>query len=147
VTKERADSPYLSQRQGEPLPPSTKTLPAFRLSMMKTFVRVIHPQNFEQEVVLEKRPVLLLCMPRDEEFFKQMKVLEAVAETHDHELKVGLLEDEFIERFREDLGIRGTPTFLILVQGKEKARMLGLADQASLTDFISEFSQQRTVLE
>jgi thioredoxin-like negative regulator of GroEL len=114
---------------------------------MKTFIRVIRPQNFEQEVVLEKRPVLLLCMPRDDEFYKQMKILEAVAETHGQALKAGLLEDEFIERFRQDLGIRGTPTFLILVQGKEKARMLGLADQASLTDFISEFSQQRAVLD
>jgi thioredoxin-like negative regulator of GroEL len=114
---------------------------------MKTFVRVIRPQNFEQEVVSEKRPVLLLCMPRDEEFLKQVKVLEDVAETHGQALKVGVLEDEFIERFREDLGIRGTPTFLILVQGKERGRMLGLADSASLTDFISEFSQQRKVLE
>ncbi len=114
---------------------------------MKSFVRVIHPRNFEQEVVSEKRPVLLLCMPRDEEFIKQMKVLEAVAEAHEDCLKVGLLEDDFIESFRQDLGIRGTPTFLILVQGKEKARMLGLADQASLTDFIKPFSQQQMVFE
>jgi thioredoxin-like negative regulator of GroEL len=110
---------------------------------MKTFVREIRPQNFEQEVVLEKRPVLLLCMPRDEEFFKQVEVLEDVAEMHGQALKVGVVEDEFIECFREDLGIRGTPTFLILVQGKERGRMLGLADPARLTDFISEFSQHR----
>jgi thioredoxin-like negative regulator of GroEL len=114
---------------------------------MKTFVRVISPQNFEQEVVLEKRPVLLLCMPRDEEFFKQMKVLEAVAQTHEQELKVGLLEDDFLESFRQDLGIRGTPTFLMLVKGKERARMLGLADHASLTDFVKQFFQQRLVFE
>jgi thioredoxin-like negative regulator of GroEL len=112
---------------------------------MKTFVRVIRPQNFEQEVVSEGRPVLLLCMPRDEEFFEQVKVLEAVAETYGQALKVGLLEDEFMERFRLDLGIRGTPTFLLLVKGKERGRMLGLADQQSLTHFISEFSQQPTV--
>jgi thioredoxin-like negative regulator of GroEL len=121
--------------------PTISASPEFRLSIMKTFVRVIRPQNFEQEVVSEKRPVLLLCMPRDEEFFKQMKVLEAVAESYQHEMKVGLLEDDFIEGFRQDLGIKGTPTFLILVQGKERGRMLGLADQASLTDFIKQFSQ------
>jgi thioredoxin-like negative regulator of GroEL len=114
---------------------------------MKNSVCVIRPQNFEQEVVLEERPVLLLCMPRDEEFFKQVKVLEEAAETHGQALKVGVLEDEFIERFRQDLGIRGTPTFLILVHGKERGRMLGLADHESLADFISEFSRQQAALE
>jgi len=83
----------------------------------------------------------LLCMPRDEEYSSQVKILEAVAETHGQTLKVGILEDELMEGLKQDLGIRGTPTFLVLVQGKEKARMLGLADQVSLTDFIKQFSQ------
>jgi thioredoxin-like negative regulator of GroEL len=125
----------------------TKVLPGYRLAIMKTFVRVIRPENFKEEVVLEKRPVLLLCMPRDEEFYRQMEILEAVAQMHGQTLKAGLLEHEFIERFRQDLGIRGTPTYLLLVQGKEMGRMLGLADEESLTKFISEYSQQPTELE
>ena len=38
------------------------------LESMGTLVCLIRSENFEQEVIAEKRPVLLLCMPRDEEF-------------------------------------------------------------------------------
>jgi hypothetical protein len=40
---------------------------------MKT-IGLIRIENFDQEVVAEKKPVLLLCMPHDEEFSKQEEV-------------------------------------------------------------------------
>jgi thioredoxin-like negative regulator of GroEL len=103
---------------------------------METLVSLIRPENFEQEVIAEKKPVLLLCMPRDEEFPKQVKVIEDIARKYSKELKVGLLEEDFIEAFKNNYRILGTPTFLILVEGKERGRMLGLADQETLTDLI-----------
>jgi hypothetical protein len=45
--------------------------------------------------------------------------------------------EEFIEAFKRNYGVVGTPPFLILVEGKERARMLGLADEGVLTDLIS----------
>ena len=104
---------------------------------MKALVSLIRPENFEQEVIAEKKPVLLLCMPRDEEFPKQLKVMEDIARKYSEELKVGLLQEEFIEAFKKNYGVIGTPTFLILVEGKERSRILGLADQKMLTDLIS----------
>jgi thioredoxin-like negative regulator of GroEL len=104
---------------------------------MKTLVSLIRSENFEQEVIAEKRPVLVLCMPRDEEFPKQVEVIEDIATRYSKELKVGLLEEEFIEPFKKKYSIGGTPTFLILVEGRERSRMLGLADQETLTDLIS----------
>jgi len=104
---------------------------------MNTLVSIIRSENFEQEVIVEKRPVLILCMPRDEEFPNQLKVIEAIARKYSNELKVGLLDEEFIKPFKENYSVVGTPTFLILVQGKERGRMLGLADQETLTDLIS----------
>ena len=104
---------------------------------METLISLIRPENFEQEVVEEKKPVLLLCMHRDEEFPNQMKVIEAIASKYSDELKVGLLEEEFIEAFKKNYGVIGTPTFLLLIEGKERGRMLGLADQKMLTDLIS----------
>jgi hypothetical protein len=50
---------------------------------------------------------------------------------------VGVLNEEFIAAFKKNYGIGGTPTFLILVQGKERSRMLGLADKETLTNLIS----------
>ena len=105
---------------------------------METLIRLIRPENFEQEVVTEKKPVLLLCMPRDEEFPNQLKVIENIARRYSEELKVGLLQEEFIEAFKKNYEILGTPTFLILVEGKERRRWLGLADQETLTDLISQ---------
>ena len=98
---------------------------------------LIRPENFEQEVIAEKKPVLLLCMPRDEGFPKQLKVMEEIARKYREGLKVVLLEEEFIEAFKKNYEILGTPTFLILVEGKERRRWLGLADQETLTDLIS----------
>jgi thioredoxin-like negative regulator of GroEL len=108
---------------------------------MDTLVNLIRPENFEQEVVAEKRPVLVLCMTRDEEFPQQVKVIEEIARRYGDELKVGVLEEEFIGAFKENYRIVGTPTFLILVEGKERSRMLGLADQETLTDLISQFNR------
>jgi hypothetical protein len=62
---------------------------------MDSSVRVIRSQNFEEEVVLEKGPLLLPYTPRDEAFFEQVKVLEEAAERHGQAVKIGLLEDEF----------------------------------------------------
>jgi len=104
---------------------------------METLIRLIRPENFEREVIGEKKPFLLLCMPRDEEFPNQLKVIEDIARKYSEELKVGLLHEEFIEAFKKDYEILGTPTFLILVEGKERSRMLGLADHQMLTNLIS----------
>jgi thioredoxin-like negative regulator of GroEL len=112
--------------------------------MMDTLVDLIRPKNFEQEVVAEKRPVLVLCMTRDEEFPQQMKVIEDIARWVGDELKVGVLEEESIEAFKENYRIVGTPTFLILVEGKEKSRMLGLADQEMLTDLIAKYNRKQS---
>jgi thioredoxin-like negative regulator of GroEL len=105
---------------------------------METLVSLIRPENFEREVIGEKKPVLLLCMPRDEEFPNQLKVIEAVARKYRMELRVGVLEEEFIESFKKNYGVIGTPTFLLLVEGKERGRMLGLADYQMLTNLISQ---------
>jgi thioredoxin-like negative regulator of GroEL len=105
---------------------------------METLVSLIRPENFEQEVIGEKKPVLLLCMPRDDEFLNQLKVIEAIARKYWTELRVGVLEEEFIEAFKKNYGVIGTPTFLLLVEGKERGRMLGLADHEMLTNLISQ---------
>ena len=106
---------------------------------MKTLVNLIRLENFEQEVIAEKRPVLLLCMQRDEEYPKQLKLMEDIAERYINELKVCVLQEETIEPFKKSYSILGTPTFLIMREGKERRRMLGLADQETLINLISNF--------
>ena len=109
---------------------------------MASLVCLIQSDNFEQEVIAEKKPVLLLCMrrlymSRDEEFPRQLKVMEDIATKYSPELKVGVLEERFIEAFKKNYVVIGTPTFLLLVEGKERGRILGLADHEMLTNLIS----------
>jgi thioredoxin-like negative regulator of GroEL len=106
---------------------------------MKTLVNLIRPENFEQEVIAEKKPVLLLCMPRDEEFSKQVKLMEDIAEKYSNEVKVCVLQEETIEAFKKNYNILGTPTFLIIREGKERGRMLGLADKETLIKLLTDF--------
>jgi hypothetical protein len=76
-------------------------------------------------------------MPFNEAFPSQLKIMEAVATQFGHKLKVGLLEEAFIETFKRNLQITGTPTFLLMAHGKEIGRMIGLADQQALADFVA----------
>jgi hypothetical protein len=105
---------------------------------MGTLVSLIRAENFEREVIGEKKLVLLLCMPRDDEFPKQLKVIEDIATEYSQELKVGILEEGLIEAFKKNYSVVGTPTFLLLVEGEERARLLGLADREMLTGLISQ---------
>ncbi len=108
---------------------------------MGTLVSLIRPDNFEQEVMVEKKPVLLLCMPPGEEFPKQVRLLEDIVQEYGKEMKVAVLEENFIAAFKKNYGFVGTPTFLILVEGRERGRMLGLADHEALTNLILHFQR------
>ena len=101
-------------------------------------VQLIRPQNFKEHVSTEKRMVLFLCMPRNDAFYHQMKVLEEIARLYAQELKVVLPEENFIDVFKEDFSIVGTPTFLVLKNGREVARSLGVADLDALKKLIDQ---------
>jgi thioredoxin-like negative regulator of GroEL len=103
---------------------------------MRPWICSIRPENFTEKVILEKKPVLLVCMERDDSFFKQLTVLQNVAERYEKELKVGLLSQDSMETFKRKLKIVGTPTFLLMLEGKEISRFLGVIDQKTLTDLI-----------
>jgi hypothetical protein len=55
-------------------------------------------------------------------FEKELEELEDVATKYGRELKVGVLEEEFIEAFKKNYNAVGTPKFLLLVEGKERGR-------------------------
>lgn len=103
---------------------------------MKSSICLVGPENFEHEVTTEKKPVLLLCMPRNEDFPKTLGIIEEIAKRHGKELKVCLLEEDYIATFKEQYRVVGTPTFLVLVRGKERKRLLGFVDEQTLSSFV-----------
>ncbi len=106
---------------------------------MKTLVTVIRSKDFGLQMIAENKPLLLLCMPRNEEFPAQLKILECIASKYSGELKVGVLEEESIEAFKRNYNVIGTPTFLVLVKGEERARTLGLANEETLAGLLGQF--------
>ena len=99
---------------------------------MVSLIQTIRPENFCDEVISEPKIVLLLCMPHDEAFPRQQRVLEEIAGIYRERIKVVLPEEAFIEVFKKNLNIVGTPTFLILKRGKEIARVWGESDKETL---------------
>jgi hypothetical protein len=108
--------------------------------IMKTAICSVLADNFQKEVLEEARPVLLLCTHRDHEFPQHMKVLQDFTAAISHKVKVGLLAEEFVGTFKETYKICGTPTYILLVQGQERGRLLGFTDQKELSDWLVELS-------
>lgn len=105
----------------------------------------ISRENFEKEVLNEKRPILLMCMPIDYDFGHQVDLLKRISALYGEHLKVGLLDEACICRFKRKYNVRGTPTFIVLREGEEQDRSLGLADEQMLMALISPFLDHERV--
>jgi len=103
---------------------------------MVSLIQTIRPETFWDEVMSEPKIVLLLCMPHDDAFPRQQRVLEEIAGIYRERIKVVLPEEAFIEVFKNNLNIVGTPTFLILKEGKEIARVWGESDREKLVQIL-----------
>lgn len=103
---------------------------------MENLVYSMRPENFTQDVLLETKPVLLVCMAKDDSYARQMKALQNIAQRYKKELKVGLLAQDSMEIFKKRLQIIGTPTFLLMWEGQELSRILGVTDEETLTNLI-----------
>lgn len=103
---------------------------------MISLIHTISPENFRDEVFSESKIVLLLCMPHDDAFPRQQRMLEEIACIYRERLKVVLPEEAFIEVFKKNLNIIGTPTFLILKRGEEIARVWGETEREPLIQIL-----------
>ncbi len=96
----------------------------------------IESDDFESEIIEEKKPVLMAHLSRSHEDEDQKKILRSVSREYGETLKVFLSEEDSIGAFRR-FGIDGTPAFIIFHKGKAKGRMLGKADRSTLRSIIS----------
>lgn len=95
--------------------------------------------NFDLEILKERRPVLLTCVRGEAGYKEQMEIVEGVSRAYVDKVKVCLLDEDFMRAFQEKLGVKGTPTFLVFRGGIEVGRMLGQASQESLKAFLVRF--------
>ncbi len=101
----------------------------------------IDMDNFESEIWLESRPVLLACIHRGFEANEQLKILEAVSTKIAWEVKICLLYKGLSDAYRV-LSVEGTPSFLLYIDGEERGRVLGKVPPETLIDFVSQKLEQ-----
>jgi hypothetical protein len=110
---------------------------------MRSVFTSVEMENFESEVMMASKPVLLACIRRGFELREQIELLEMVSDQYGHTIKICLVYEEYNEAYRA-LNIEGTPTFLMFLGGEEKGRMLGNAKTETLSAFVAEFLQHGT---
>ena len=110
---------------------------------MESWIRSIRPDNFNEEVILEKEPLLIVCLAQDDGYARQLTVLQHIAERYEKEIKIGLLAQDSMEICKKKLQIIGTPTFLLMKEGKEIGRVLGVSDQKTLTLLLDRYLSGR----
>ena len=92
--------------------------------------------NFNTDILLKKMPVLLAFIRRDYDYKQQTKILDNIAKKHGKKLEIYLFDETSAGLFVK-FGIEGSPAFIIFHKGQEKNRMLGKADNDSLSAFVS----------
>ncbi len=100
-------------------------------------------KNFAFELLQHHQAVLLLCMPRNSDFFFQVQALIDGCNAWDGSLTPGVLDEEFVEPFKRRYNVGGTPTFFIFKEGKELDRRLGQHSVETLTRFAEETLGQK----
>lgn len=104
----------------------------------KPEIHIISEDNFAAAIMREKKPVLLLCMPHDDQFAMQMDIVTETVSKYEGSIKIALLDESFIGPFKKKYAVPGTPTYLILMKGKEISRSLGLTDEQMLMSLIAD---------
>jgi hypothetical protein len=105
-------------------------------------IKLIKFNEFDQEIdSIDKKPVLMLCIRRDYEYSSQTDLIRDVlgrkVQGFPIDLKVCLVDEESRPVLKDKLDLQGSPAFLLFEKGKEKNRLLGVADEEQLRGFLN----------
>ncbi len=92
--------------------------------------------NFSSEVEMENKFVLLASLHWSQESGDQETVLECLSKKHGETIKICMLDKGFIEAYG-NLEIKGHPTYMLFIKGKEIGRTLGKTDLKNLIKFFA----------
>jgi thioredoxin-like negative regulator of GroEL len=99
-------------------------------------MNIISNNNFEDEILVRDKPVLLMCVPGGQVYAEQEQVLNQLSGQYRKMVDICCLEEDFINGFKKMYSIKGTPVFLLFHRGQEMGRMLGMADKERLEAFL-----------
>ncbi len=102
----------------------------------KHLIQIMDLDNFDQMMLNSSIPVLVVCLRNNEACQEQLNIIESVAARYHNKITGYVVAEELVPQFCQRFNVKGTPTFLFLLQGREMDRMLGSTDRESLSDFI-----------
>jgi hypothetical protein len=92
--------------------------------------------DFEVDGSEAQKPVLVGCLHKNFEYKEQVEALQNISQTFGDQLEIFLLDVPLINAFMQKFRIFGTPTFLILLAGQERGRLLGQTKSEDLRNFV-----------
>lgn len=99
-------------------------------------IKVISPDDAKCEIFESNRPVLVACLRKEEDGPAQVAGLETVSFRFGDRLKVCVADEFHLKHFFRRFGFGGTPFFLLIENGGERARFFGRADADELEGFV-----------
>jgi hypothetical protein len=97
---------------------------------------ISNPDHLRRTVDGTPGPVLVILMVENESFHEQMTAVAATLKQFETLPAVAVTGEEFMACMARHFHIKGTPTFLLFMAGKIKDRLLGLADEKTLSAFL-----------
>jgi thioredoxin 1 len=107
---------------------------------MSSLVLNLSADNFQQHTSSQSGVVLLdfwadWCQP-----CKQLSpILEDIAELYANELQVCKLNADQEKAITEQFRVRGLPTLIVLVNGVEQQRMVGLSSKTRISQLLEQY--------
>lgn len=108
------------------------------MKQVESFLKIV-PDNFDSEVIKEKKPVLLVCIHHDENEEEKILILNSLANSNNKNLKICLLEESQGKTIMKHYKIDGTPTYLIFKKGRIRDKILGNVDVDTLHSFVNQY--------
>jgi hypothetical protein len=92
--------------------------------------------DYEADGPAAHKPILVGCLHKNFEYKEQVEALQHILQNFGEQLEIFILDVSLLNAFMEKFKVFGTPTFLILLAGKEKGRLLGQTTSDDLKDFV-----------
>lgn len=96
--------------------------------------------NNPQELLMTRGTALVACLGHTNEYIKQLKALIEISSWFAGALTILIISNGPLKNLKlrggNEITVLGTPTFLLLHDGKEQARFLGETDTEKLAEFL-----------
>jgi hypothetical protein len=99
-------------------------------------IAVVDPKKLNDILVTEIRPVMVVCLDVKTGIRKFKTLLGEVSDTCLNDVKICVLDAEYVNVMKEKFNIYGTPSVSFCQQGKGKDTFLGQMNSYDLMSFL-----------